>query len=658
MPDDWRSVAEWRKTAAKAEALLDLPLVRRDRVTIDQWEDLRLDLTVQRELALIMSDRGTLKGRIARAQLAELDTATPKGQSEPTWVKQKRGELDRKASFEEGPAIAARDIEARNGVLIQDIDQILRQKRRHKLFSHDHPFLSTRTWADAISDIRAGRIDLAQQTTIRQPHPELVGVPLLVRLALVAGIAIVAVWIAVQCRRALRAALDRRSTLASSPRRALGPAFARDVLGIAMPAAVLLVVLASVTLLTADLPFVASLSGQIIAAGLTVIFVRWLGTSIFSPAFPPAQLVRIPNGGSKTAIRIMTLLGVVMAADQLTDYAEQQPGNSAAAGALASFLIVVATGFLTWRLARSLEGATGARAAADEAAAYGNKASRGTDMVQPAAQIMTFAAAFGVLAALAGYIPLARYLLTSTLMSVAVICTALFLYRSLTEASELLFHKSESNGSRYLQLLPLAFGFILFFLTLAVVAVMWGVSAEKIIDWILALKNGVEVGQIRVSFGSVMTFALVFLLGYALTRWLQRVLHFAVLDRLRIEAGARAAVLTGFGYLGLTLSALVAITAAGLDLSSLAFVAGALSVGVGFGLQSVVANFVSGIILLIERPIKVGDWIEVGAYSGHVRKIAFRSTHIETFDRHEVIVPNTDLISGSVTNLTYGGSLG
>lgn len=187
---------------------------------------------------------------------------------------------------------------------------------------------------------------------------------------------------------------------------------------------------------------------------------------------------------------------------------------------------------------------------------------------------------------------------------------------------------------------------------------MWGLSAEQVVDGIIALKDGVAVGQIRVSFGSVMTFALVFLLGYALTRWMQRVLHYAVLDRLHIEAGARAAVLTGFGYIGLTLSALVSITAAGLDLSSLAFVAGALSVGVGFGLQSVVANFVSGIILLIERPIKVGDWIEVGAFSGHVRKIAFRSTHIETFDRHEVIVPNSELIAGSVTNLTYGDSLG
>lgn len=658
VPDDWRSVSEWQKTATRAEALLDLPLIRRDHITIDQWEDLRLDLTVQREEALILKDRGTLQGRIARAQLADLDTATPKGQSEPTWVKQKRSELNDRVSSEEGPAIAARDIDARNGVLVREIDQILRQKRRQKLFSHSYPFLAANTWAVAIRDLRGSRANLGQHSFVQQPHSELVGVPLTVRLALIVGIAIVAAWIAGRCRRALGAAIDPLVTSARSPRRVLGLAFARDLLDIAMPAAVLLIVLASVTVLTADLPFMAALSGQIILAGLTAIFARWLGQSIFNPAFTPAQLVCIPENGAETAIRLMTMLGFAMAADSLVDYVDHQPGNSASVSALASFFIVVVAGLLAWRLARVLKGATGARSEAGEGATRNPRANRATDMVQPAAQAMTIAAAFGMLAALAGYIPLGRYVLTSTLMSLAVVCTSLFLYRSLTEASELLFHKSESSGSRYLQLLPLAFGFILFFLTLAIVAVMWGISAEKIVDWILALKNGVEVGQIRVSFGSVMTFALVFLLGYALTRWLQRVLHFAVLDRLHIEAGARAAVLTGFGYLGLTLSALVAITAAGLDLSSLAFVAGALSVGVGFGLQSVVANFVSGIILLIERPIKVGDWIEVGAYSGHVRKVAFRSTHIETFDRHEVIVPNSELISGSVTNLTYGGSLG
>lgn len=658
MPDDWRSVSQWQKTATKAEALLDLPLARRGHITIDQWEDLRLDLTVQREEALILSDRGTLKGRIARAQLADLDSVTPKGQSEPTWVKQKRSKLNDKISSEEGPAIAARDIEARNGVLVQEIDQILRQKRRQKLFSHSHPILAADTWAVAIRDLRLARINLGQNTTIRQPHPELVGVPLTVRIILVVGIAIAAAWIARRSRGALRASIDRLDASPGSPRRVLGLAFARDLLDIAMPAIVLLTVLASVKVLTADMPIMAALSGQAIIAGLTVIFARWLAQSIFNPAFAPAQLVSIPGNGSAKAIRLITLLGFAMAADSLVEYVDLQPGNSASAVSIASFFVVVVTGLLAWRLAQALKDATGARSETGERATKRATVHRATDMVQPAAQAMTVAAAFGILASLAGFIPLGRYVLTSTLTSLAAVCTALFLYRSLTQASELLFRRSDSSGSRYLQLLPLAFGFILFFCSLAIVAVMWGISAENIIDWILALKYGVEIGQIRVSFGSVMTFALVFLLGYTLTRWLQRVLHFAVLDRLHIEAGARAAVLTGFGYLGLTLSALVAITAAGLDLSSLAFVAGALSVGVGFGLQSVVANFVSGIILLIERPIKVGDWIEVGAYSGHVRKIAFRSTHIETFDRHEVIVPNTELISGSVTNLTYGGSLG
>ncbi|MEC3948065.1 mechanosensitive ion channel family protein [Sphingobium sp. HWE2-09] len=656
-PDDWRSINAWRKTAANAELLLDLPLARRDQVTEDSWENLRLDLTVHRELAMALAGRGTLKGRIAKAQLAELDADLPKGQSEPAWIKQRRHVLNEKVALEDGPAMAARDIEARNDVLIHDIDQILRQKRRQKLFMHDHPVLMADSWIDAAADIRAGRINVGARTAVRQPYAELIGIPLSVRLAMIALIGLIATWVAARCRRSVRTAIDQRSVQHESPRSRLGLAFARDLLDITVPAAVLMILFASVRLLTADLPFLAAFSGQIILAGLTAVYARWLGQSLFAPAFPAAQLVRIADGGTYRAIRLKTLLGVAIAADQIVDYGEQQPGNSSALSALLSFAIVMSASILMWRLAHVLKGATGARYADDDGR-HGESAARSTDAVQPARRMMSAAATFAALAALVGYVALARYLLTSTLMSLAAACTALFLYRSLTEASDLLFHRQDSAGSRYLQLLPLAFGFILFIVTLPIIAIMWGFSAEKIIDAMLALKNGVAVGQIRLSFGSVMTFALVFLLGYALTRWLQRVLHYAVLDRLRIEAGARAAVLTGFGYLGLTLSALVAITAAGLDLSSLAFIAGALSVGVGFGLQSVVANFVSGIILLIERPIKVGDWIEVGTYSGHVRKIAFRSTHIETFDRHEVIIPNSDLISGSVTNLTYAGSLG
>lgn len=127
-----------------------------------------------------------------------------------------------------------------------------------------------------------------------------------------------------------------------------------------------------------------------------------------------------------------------------------------------------------------------------------------------------------------------------------------------------------------------------------------------------------------------------------------------VLDRTRFDPGLKFAITRIFSYLFLALGFYVALDVNGVNLSSLAVLAGALGVGVGFGLQNIVANFVSGLVLLAERPVAVGDRIEVGGVAGNVTKISLRSTTVVTNDNISIIVPNSELTSHPVTNWSHG----
>ena len=132
----------------------------------------------------------------------------------------------------------------------------------------------------------------------------------------------------------------------------------------------------------------------------------------------------------------------------------------------------------------------------------------------------------------------------------------------------------------------------------------------------------------------------------------RRFLKNRVLARTSIDPGLQYAFQVGFGYFIFIIGLVIGLQSVGLNLSSLAFISGALGVGIGFGLQNIVNNFVSGLILLVERPIKVGDRVDLGELTGDVVRIAARSTWVRTNDNVVIIVPNSDFISSQVTNWT------
>ncbi|TDU30903.1 mechanosensitive ion channel-like protein [Panacagrimonas perspica] len=173
------------------------------------------------------------------------------------------------------------------------------------------------------------------------------------------------------------------------------------------------------------------------------------------------------------------------------------------------------------------------------------------------------------------------------------------------------------------------------------------------------LDTGVKVGKTTTIVPGKVLFGLMsFLLLVTFTRWFKRKLERDWLPMTQMEPSVRMSVATLYGYVTFVIAVLVGLSFAGLDLSKIALVAGALSVGIGFGLQNIVNNFVSGLILLFERPVRVGDFIKVGSTEGYVRQIRIRSTELENDDRISVIVPNSSLLQAEVQNWNYRNSLG
>jgi potassium efflux system protein len=271
-----------------------------------------------------------------------------------------------------------------------------------------------------------------------------------------------------------------------------------------------------------------------------------------------------------------------------------------------------------------------------------------------------------------GYIALA-YFITGSILDTALFVIILALIHSLADAfsdtlqnplsrvGQLLRHYT---GLTEVGLARIALAFrtsvdsVLVFLSIPVLFLIWTVTwidMRSIFGWIF---NGITIGNITLSPWGILVAILVLGAGIAITRVVTRWLQRRVLSETSLDKGVQDSVRTSASYLGYIIAASFALSAAGLNFSNIAIIAGALGVGIGFGLQSIVNNFVSGLILLAERPVRVGDWVITNAGEGIVKKINVRSTEIETFDSLTVIVPNSNLITESVRNWTHRDTIG
>lgn len=405
-------------------------------------------------------------------------------------------------------------------------------------------------------------------------------------------------------------------------------------------------------------PVIGALFGSI---GL-VYFVGRFVNAVFAPNDPSWRLVRLSNLGARSVGYCLIAMAVVNALDYLFGAIGEAMGSPlvltvvrSLLAALIIGLILIAVSFGKPMLAKN-----------------GDPDAPGRHWPRGMAILLRVFGAGLILAALSGYVGLARFVATQLIITSAIIVTT-YIGLLLGKAISRQDNFADTFLGRFLQTrfklgdvaidqVGLVVGLLIYAVALLtgipLILLLWGFHVQDLQLLAYRLFTEVRLGGISISLLGIFTGILLFAGGYLATRWVQKWLDSNVMARSHVDLGVRNSVKTGIGYLGVGLAAIFGVSAAGIDLSNLALVASALSVGIGFGLQNIVSNFVSGLILLVERPFKVGDHVVSGTAEGIVKRISVRATEIETFRKQSIIVPNSDLINGLVGNWTHRNKLG
>ncbi|MGM0586410.1 MAG: DUF3772 domain-containing protein, partial [Pseudomonadota bacterium] len=644
-----RKLEGWETTARRADTALG-----EGTASTPALEVLRERLAEDRAAAAEMAERARAAGEPLRAQLETLGPPPEEGEAaEVPQVADRRAGLQGRLDALDARLHEAELARTRADSLISEIDAQVRQRFAERLMSLGPSPLNPALWPKAAAELAGAWAGVASEAAEQMSDPVLQRdrqdrAPLVV-VALAAG-ALLLLW----GRRRLLEAIHARLESEVSRGERTGLAALAAGASLAAPAGA-----AALIAWAIDQSRILGPDGRVWAAHLfwgLLLFIaaRGIAGAFYAPSAPALRLSWLGDAAATAAARRATALGLTLLLFLALVQAGERAELSAGTLATLNLPILVFGAAAMWGLARHVAPPPPLHVEPEEGEAHDQEAEEARSVeglnrriVSLAALAMRGAALLSVALAAAGYYAASQFAFYPLTMSLGVICTGMVIFELLRGWVEahLDVRPAAAGG---LRLLPVLAGFVIILLTLPALALIWGARLSDLAEAWRVIVEGAEIGGVRISPAAFLTFVIVFAIGYGLTRLVQTVLAGSVLPNMRMDAGGRSAITTGLGYAGFIIAGLLAISAAGLDLSNLAIVAGALSVGIGFGLQAIVNNFVSGIILLVERPIKVGDWILVGGDHGVVKRVSVRATQIETFDRSVLFLPNSDLISGKV----------
>ena len=397
-----------------------------------------------------------------------------------------------------------------------------------------------------------------------------------------------------------------------------------------------------------------------------------LGRTLLAPRHAELRLSAFSDRTAAALSAYPLVLGVVAAAGSLLLHANRIAGISLAAEVAARALVAAADLVILALAASAVGRARAAEYAAQDDAGAG-RPERGRGLWTLALVLAWMAVITGAVALLLGYIMFA-VILTQQIAWIGIIAAVTFVLTNLTDAffAELApdrgvvgrFAASAMGvGPRTLdQLSVLLAGVarvVLWLLALAVVMTLFGAgTTDEMFSHLQERATSFKLGGVTVAPVAIAASIGIFVIGLVLTRMFRRWLETQYLPRTRLDVGLSATFATGVSYIGGVVALLVASAYLGLQLTQFTLIASALTVGIGFGLQSVIQNFVAGLILLASRPIRVGDWIAVSGQEGDVQRINVRATEIKLFDGSMLILPNSELVTKPVRNVTWGAPLG